>query len=50
MSNVQNEQKFKTFGFWKFGFISDFDIRISNFIIPQNFLGFGFAELEKGAK
>jgi len=36
--NVPNSKAFSLFAFWEclsFEFVSDFDIRISNFLVPQ---------------
>jgi len=35
---------FKTFGFRKFEFVSDFDIRISDFFVSKYLLSYGVAE------
>jgi len=32
-------KEFENFGFWKFEFVSNFDIRISNFFKPDNYSG-----------
>jgi hypothetical protein len=37
--DVRNKQKFREFEFWKFGFVSDFDIRISNLKYAAIYLG-----------